>query len=222
MYEVKYKNFIFFCRTESQEYHARTGRTEPFKGDLDIIKKIIKSHDKNNIFVDIGANIGTYSISLSPYFKKIFSFEPEQENFELLKKNVSVNNCSNIRCDNTAILDKEGSFLLSNHNKSPGIHEGTYFIELKEGNTKCDLLKNCIPEDDLNKISVIKLDTEGSELLILKNIKPILEKIKPVLCIEINICSEKNYGIKQQEIRNFISSVGYTLYKQNGSNYYYV
>ena len=51
---------------------------------------------KSDILLDIGANIGFYSILLSDYFRKIYSFEPNKRNFRALKKNIENNNLNNI------------------------------------------------------------------------------------------------------------------------------
>jgi len=42
----------------------------------------------SEILLDIGANIGFYSILSSDFFKKIYSYEPNERNFKVLKKNI--------------------------------------------------------------------------------------------------------------------------------------
>ena len=54
----------------------------------------------SEIFIDIGANIGFYSILLSGHFKKIYSFEPNQRNFQVLRKNINTNDLKNIKIFN--------------------------------------------------------------------------------------------------------------------------
>jgi len=49
---------------------------------LELLSKKVKSE----IFIDIGANIGFYSISFSNKFEKIYSFELNKRNFQVLKK----------------------------------------------------------------------------------------------------------------------------------------
>ena len=49
--------------------------------------EIVKTHvEKNNIVVDIGANIGYYTLLMALNQAKVFSYEPEPKNFKLLQK----------------------------------------------------------------------------------------------------------------------------------------
>ena len=69
MFKSVYNEQIYFCRTEFQANNVRNGINEPFLQDYKIIDELmIKFPEKKTTFVDIGANIGTYSISLSRYF----------------------------------------------------------------------------------------------------------------------------------------------------------
>ena len=179
--------------------------------------------NKNKCYIDIGSNIGTFAISHAKYFDKVLAYEPQIDNYNLLKKNVIENNIQNIVTNNCAILDREGMFSIKNHNKSSGIHPGTYYIDFNsEGNIQCKKLGNELNKNDVESVDFIKIDTEGSEYIILRSIKNILIKDKPILCIEINSCSNKNYGIKENEIKNFLNNLNYKLYKINGSNFYYI
>ena len=58
--------------------------------------KWIKSFSKDSIFFDIGANVGMYSIySASINNNRVFSFEPESNNFQILMENIVLNNLNN-------------------------------------------------------------------------------------------------------------------------------
>lgn len=179
--------------------------------------------DKNKCYIDIGSNIGTFAISHAKYFDKVLAYEPQIENYNLLKKNVTENNIPNIIINNCAILDREGMFSIKNHDPSPGVHPGTYYIDFNsEGNIPCKKLENELNINDVKSVDFIKIDTEGSEFFILQSIKDILMKHKPILCIEVNDCSNKNYGINKNEIKSFLNNLNYNLYNVNGCNHYYI
>ena len=56
-----------------------------------------KNLSKNDIYIiDIGANIGWYTFTLSKYGYKIFSFEPSKINYYILRKNYCINKELNI------------------------------------------------------------------------------------------------------------------------------
>jgi hypothetical protein len=61
--------------------------------------------ESGDIVFDVGANIGWYSIILSKYFSgvQVHSFEPDPENFKILKFNVALNNFENVISNNIGL-----------------------------------------------------------------------------------------------------------------------
>lgn len=62
---------------------------EQDKEGLDFIKKHL---DRDSIAIDIGANIGYYSLFMSDYCKKVYAFEPSSHAYALLCRNIKINN----------------------------------------------------------------------------------------------------------------------------------
>jgi FkbM family methyltransferase len=90
--------------------------------DYKILDPIIKN--SKNCIIDVGAHIGLFSVyanTLNPN-TKIFSFEPELENYKALKENLQLNHCKNISPKNLAIGAVEGKQTLylssDSHNHS--------------------------------------------------------------------------------------------------------
>ena len=79
-----------------------------------------------DIAIDIGANLGWYSVLLNRISESgsaIFAFEPDPNNFELLKFNVTKNDCSNVKVFNKAASDKNDTLsLYKYHEKNRGRH----------------------------------------------------------------------------------------------------
>ena len=86
--------------------------------------EIVKTHvKKNNIVVDIGANIGYYTLLMALNQAKVFSYEPEPKNFKLLQKNVNLNNfSSNVKLYNKAVSNYNGFSKLFLAKGAPGMH----------------------------------------------------------------------------------------------------
>src|ERR1700724_4253990 len=85
---------------------ARTGSYEPFEMDL-----LLSLLNEGDIAVDIGANIGVYTLNMAQRIGamgKVYAFEPEPTNFELLTKNVRENNLTNVICPELALSNKAG------------------------------------------------------------------------------------------------------------------
>ncbi len=112
--------------------------------------------------VDIGANIGLASLFLSAHYPEacIFSFEPVEENYQILKQNASAN--GRIRPFRMAISDRvgEASFKPSGEEANFG---GGYLEEGGEIKVPCTTLPVFCDEMGIDRINVLKLDCEGGE-----------------------------------------------------------
>jgi len=140
----------------------------------------IKKINYNFIFLDIGANSGLYSISAlkNKFLYKCYAFEPVLKTVENLKNNFILNKCK----DNYLIVSKG----ISNFNGQVDINidpndSGRSNLRNKPATSIVDLNKsriNCINGNDLNDIVVnkknipiiIKIDVEGHEIIVLKEL----------------------------------------------------
>ena len=65
--------------------------------------------NENEIFVDVGANIGSYSLRIANYCKnKGVAIEAHPENFMALRRNIQINNFTNVKTINKAVSDHKG------------------------------------------------------------------------------------------------------------------
>lgn len=126
------------------------------------------------VIFDIGANIGVTSILLAKLFPeaKIFSIEPVKENFDLLSKNIC--SFSNIVPVNIAFDSECGERELI---FSPNPHNFggfSFFQRCADGKGERVVVKTMTPaqvmrENGIDKIDLIKIDTEGAESPILRS-----------------------------------------------------
>lgn len=127
------------------------------------LKKV--SLEKDDIWLDAGANIGATAVKFSDKVNSIFCFEPENDNFELLISNTKEFN--NISCFKYALIenqDKERNFFV-NKKKNKGIH-GFYAQRGRDKViVKCKNINDIIRSLNINKI---KMDVEGSEYELIK------------------------------------------------------
>ena len=144
--------------------------------------------NNGDVFFDIGANIGVFSIYAGKKYKdtQIISFEPEVSNLAILKENIIENKLTKqIMCYNLAISDEVGLSKLHLQDFTPGaaLHtedigeiefsaEGNRPIVWAEGIYRINLDYFC-KETNIFP-SVIKIDTDGNEDKILMGAKTIL------------------------------------------------
>ena len=74
----------------------------------EISKLIEKYENKNELFIDIGTNIGYHALYASQFFKGVIAFEPLPPACEQLKKSIKINNYKNVTLHQLACSNKEG------------------------------------------------------------------------------------------------------------------
>jgi|SRR3989344_3355771 len=171
---------------------------------------------KKGLFVDVGANIGRFSVKMGNKLRnsgKVICFEPEEENFNALKKNISLNNL-----DGIVIPVKKGCYS-STRKINFYIHKGATRHSIFDKSDKKTTI-GVVKLDDFLKneknIKLIKIDTEGADFEVLMGARQIIKKWRPVLIFEIsgNHSQEK---IKNK-IYDFLKKEGYIIRKINYSN----
>lgn len=123
--------------------------------------------NKPSIIVDVGANIGIFSLMAGHAFPDatIYAIEPENENFEQLLKNIKLNNLQNIKPIRAIVSNttSKKTLYLSKFNSA----HSTSFIK----NTETQDVDS-ITLKSINKIDILKVDAEGSEYEIFSDYIP--------------------------------------------------
>ena len=192
--------------------------------DENLLKSLIRPHD---CFIDIGANIGHISISLKKYLPSIqcFAIEAHPETFKVLNNNIKLNKL-NIRTINCAVGEENNKtikFQDSNSDDSNSVisgrmlednNENLYIVDnTNELTIEVRTLDSLINEFSiLNNIRLIKLDTEGYELFVLKGGKKVLEKTE-IIYFEYWDKLTKKYNYTNKEIFSFLKNLGFDVYE---------
>jgi FkbM family methyltransferase len=199
-----------FTYKQTIEHEGLKFRIRNFSSDFTIFYEIFfsKNYTKNfeipdnSIVVDIGAHIGLFSLMASRIAKRVYSFEPEPENFNLLLTNINLNSIKNIEAINKAMSKKTGKAKLhvSDYDES----------ECSLGSKGIDVvtisLKDFFDTYDIKKIDFLKMDCEGSEYDIIMNTpKEYLERIGKI-SMEVH---KTNMFI--EDISKFLSKNGFSI-----------
>ena len=106
----------------------------------------------SEILIDIGANIGFYSILSSSRFWQIYSFEPNERNFKVLKKNIENNELKNIKILNYGLGENE-EVLIGNSNTKGKLFQTSGFAISKDNQKGEKIFSN-------NSITTIVLSSQ--------------------------------------------------------------
>lgn len=183
------------------------GVYEPFETEL--VKKKIKS---GNIVVDLGANIGYYTLIFSKLVGDsglVLAFEPDPQNFSILKRNVEANKCSNIVLFQKAVFNKNE--ILKNFLSDDNY--GDHRIYNPGDRDKYKEVSAVVLDEELrdyNQIDFIKIDVQGSEQFALNGARQILSKNREIkIFMEFWPNGIRGAGGNPEELVQYLSSLGF-------------
>lgn len=132
----------------------------------------------SKIFLDLGAHAGYYTLLYKSVNKKskVYSFEPVEENHNNLKKHIDINSLTEIFTFKYAVADTEGVLSFARGNSVGGKLCATGDMEVTAVKLSRLLKEGVIPFPDL-----IKIDIEGAEYKVLKDLKAFLIEKKPLI-----------------------------------------
>lgn len=211
-------HFTYFTNDAMAENSIGLGkRWEPHMTNF--VQKMKDIFDIKNV-IDVGANFGYNSIYFSKILGddgKVFAFEPQLQNYELLVQNVKQNDITNIVCYNNACSHVNGEVELP-----------LFELPLQEPTNMGDITPNykyykatksyttvkSVRLDNLNfpKIDLIKIDVQGWEINVIDGLQEILLKDKPVLIVEFEHFQLAKNDKTCQELADIIRNYGYYIY----------
>jgi len=197
--------------------------------ELDLIQAFynkLMCGTKNPVFLDIGANTGSFSL-LPTVDKNIkcYTFEPNPIAYSVLEENVRGNGISdNVEIYNKGVWSSETKLPLKVpvDNGDSGLSTfGCTPLRFKYGNKTGayrEFVVDCVTIDgfvDENNIDVdaIKIDTEGSELEILRGGRNTLLSQKPLLLLEYDDKNTEQFGYNRDEIKSLLVEFGYEVFQ---------
>ena len=189
------------------------------------MKFLSKQIDINNfnIFIDIGAHLGFYSLIFASKNMEVYSFEPVLKNFIQLKKNKEDNKFNNMKIFNKALSNekkkikmwvpdekKTGGFsIYDNNDDEIKKYDSSRIYELECESDIGDKLLNI-----KNKKIAIKIDVERHEKKVLKGIRNLLGSNDIILQIEI-------FNQKKDEILKYLNEIKFIHFNTIEKDYYF-
>ena len=183
---------------------------EPLETEL--VKKEIK---KGDVVIDIGANVGYYTLIFAKLVGdegKVYAFEPEPYNFNLLKKNIEINGYKNIILEQKGISNKNGKTILYIGAQGTGGHS------FADDGTRTPIDIEIVYLDDYfkdyeGKIDFIKMDIEGAEPLAIEGMSSILNKNKNLKVMsEFAPIALNKFHVKPEDFLQLLMKNNFTIY----------
>jgi FkbM family methyltransferase len=178
----------------------------------EVFKNLIKL---NMTVVDIGANIGYFTLIASRLAGKVYAFEPEPHNYDLLVKNIAVNNYKNIITIQKAVSNRSGKTRFYIDKVNLGGHsfaqntilQRAGYLEV-EAVTLDEFFENAVNQGP--GIDIIKMDVEGAEGLVIAGAQRIFRRKLRVI-MEFLPRGLRNLGTDPLELLHKIRDQGFEI-----------
>ncbi|MFI5331355.1 MAG: FkbM family methyltransferase [Desulfobaccales bacterium] len=155
------------------------------------------------VFLDVGANVGQHSIFMSKFCHQVHAFEPYEKVRNLLLEKIAINHIDNIIVHDVGLGERDeyldyyapigvntgtGSFLAghaSDNNRLLGklrLVKGDYFL----------------PNLNLDRVDLIKIDVEGFEKFVLTGLKETISIYRPLIFMEFGESTRESFASFQE------------------------
>ncbi len=180
-----------------------------------VTKFIQEFTDPEGDVLDIGANIGYYSIICAKRtMGKVYAFEPEPNTFRRLQANIKLNKMDNIVPINCATSDYKGEIEFFVNSRNMGDHRCTKMTEnLAEViKVKADRIENILSLEEFHNVRLIKIDVQGYEYKTFKGMEEYLKKANNLKIIsEFEPDMLITAGCRPIDYLKFITSLGFKM-----------
>jgi FkbM family methyltransferase len=163
--------------------------------ELDVTPHLI--FYENETFVDVGANVGSYSLRIAKDYNEkgvnVIAIEAHPDNHKALCRNIECNQLKNIKAINKAVSNCKG-FVKMYERFHYGTRSGTDLYSIYDSfmddhnifrtdggviEVECDALDNILADN--KKIDVMKIDIEGAEILALEGATNTLKQLRKII-----------------------------------------
>ena len=160
--------------------------------------------------VEIGAHKGYFTVLAASVAERVLVFEPDQNNYAALQKNVALNGGGNVTAIPKAVSDTAGTRTFTVSGITDARH--TFFPSEFSGQGKtveveCTTLADILEEYRLASVDVLKLDCEGSEYDVLLSCAP--ETMRRIRRIALEMHESPEIGHQAAELVEFLESQGF-------------
>jgi len=202
-----------------EDFHEYIQRNIYFMGyhefrETRIVKKLLREGDT---FVDVGANIGWFTVLAASMVKgqgSVVAFEPSTSIHEQLRANVELNGLTNVTLERVALSNQNGVAVLSGISQE-NAGTGTILASTKVGEkVSVACFDDYHASHSLGRIQVMKIDVEGAEMMVLEGAKDALRtgQIENIV-VEVSDERLRSTGSSSAALAEMLREFGYRLFR---------
>lgn len=199
-------------------YHEVVGQTFLIRGGFEIAegKALRDLARRGTIVIDVGANVGLHTVELAAAVGRngqVWSWEPMPDNLERLRRTVALNGLANVVLVDAAAAAVDGERAL-NLADDPAYHSLAGIREERDLRRQLTVtamrLDTFWEENGRPHVSVVKVDTEGTELDVLVGALELIQACSPAIMVE---------ALSSEPFASLLGDIGYSEWRLRGGRW---
>lgn len=189
-------------------------RVENLTSEEKILSDVLSHITKDDIFYDIGANIGIYSMLIADKIgdNNVIAVEPHPKNVKRLHENANLNSYNDMIILDYGFFDTNDVNSIRQTNPKAG--EGKHHIHTGSGTMNVNIAKgdDVISEHNIPQPTVMKIDVEGAEYRVLCGLRDTLSSVQ-CMYIEYHHDRTTKYGDSINDILDILNEANFSIDK---------
>jgi len=177
----------------------------------EVVSEQIRRISPGKTFIDIGANIGYFSLYAASRSIGVYAFEPSPREAERLRRNVALNRFTSVTVFEQGISrTKEVLPLHLGMDYNPG-QNSVLEVSASSESVACSFapLHTFLSPEQLKDVGLVKIDVEGFELSVLQGMEEVIPHLTCPVVVEITPAFFAKAGHTAQDVYDFMQSHGY-------------
>lgn len=176
----------------------------------------------DGVAVDAGAYIGLHSVTMSHHFATVHAFEPQQAIYRILCDNLALNGCANVAAHNLALYDRAGPMRLSPPERQEvplpmaggapdyrRVRNAAALAFEVAGEAGGNVRAVALDDLALEKVALIKVDTQGADLRVLRGAEDTIRRCRPRVLFEWERDLGARHGTALEDYHAFFGGLDY-------------
>jgi FkbM family methyltransferase len=184
----------------------------------DNLSRFVRNYvTKDMVCIDIGANIGYYTMILGSCCNSVIAFEPVQQYFNVVNEEIIKNKdiLGDIICHRLGASNNP-----SKTDISVGVCSATIHWVAKGISASTEQIQLIKLDDflEVERLDLIKIDCDGHDLLVITGAKNLILKYKPVIVMEVAPTHYKKAGVSILHLWDYLTGLNYSIRNENNPN----
>ena len=193
---------------ESEEFRRELQNSPHEAGEVEFLRSVLRP---GMHVIEAGANRGVTAVAIAREIGsvgRLYTFEPVPEFYEELKASLVRNDAQNVSAHQLALSNQPGRIELYKRGGESGITpaEDAEMLRVEATN-----IADFVAEHKIDRVDLLYLDCEGSELLVLRGAKRILEEQGPQIFCELHREYLKELGHSADDVTTLLTGIGYDV-----------